>query len=60
MTATMTPGEVRELIEELATRLDDAGITAGIRVVGGAALSILDRDRRSTSDVDAVAVQLAR
>ena len=52
----MTPEEVRELLEELATRLDEAGITAGIRVVGGAALSILDQDRRSTSDVDAVIV----
>lgn len=56
MPATMTPEEVRGLLEELATRLDEAGITAGIRVVGGAALSILDRDRRSTTDVDAVIV----
>jgi hypothetical protein len=56
MSATMTPKEVRGLLEELATRLDGAGITAGIRVVGGAALSILDQDRRSTSDVDAVIV----
>lgn len=37
-------------------RLNDAGITAGIRVVGGAALSILDKDRRSTSDIDAVII----
>ncbi len=43
MPATITPDQVRELLEELATRLNDAGITAGIRVVGGAALSILDR-----------------
>lgn len=56
MSATMTPEEVRGLLEELATRLDDAGIHAGIRVVGGAALSILDQDRRSTADVDAVIV----
>jgi len=56
MPATMTPKEVRELLEELATRLNAAGITAGIRVVGGAALSILDEDRRSTSDIDAVIV----
>ena len=42
MPATMTPKEVRELLEELATRLNAAGITAGIRVIGGAALSILD------------------
>lgn len=56
MPATMTPDEVRGLLAELATRLDEAGITAGIRVVGGAAISILDQDRRSTSDVDAVIV----
>jgi hypothetical protein len=56
MPDAMTPEEVRELLEELATRLNDAGITAGIRVVGGAALSILDKDRRSTSDIDAVIV----
>jgi len=56
MAETMTPGEVRVLLEELAARLDDAGITAGIRVVGGAAISILDQGRRSTSDVDAVIV----
>ncbi|MSW40867.1 MAG: hypothetical protein F2842_01500 [Actinobacteria bacterium] len=45
----MTPREVRALLEELATRIDDAAIVAGIRVVGGAALSILDHDRRSPS-----------
>lgn len=56
MPATLTSEQVRELLEELAIRLDDAGITAGIRVVGGAALAILDRDRRSTSDIDAVIV----
>ena len=56
MPATMTPEEVRELLEELATRLNDAGISAGIRVVGGAALSLLDKDRRATSDIDAVIV----
>lgn len=56
MPATMTPQQVRELLEELALHLDNAGIAAGIRVVGGAALSLLDRDRRSTADVDAVIV----
>lgn len=56
MAVTMTPKEVRDLLEELAKRLDNAGVAAGIRVVGGAALSILDQDRRSTSDVDAVIV----
>lgn len=56
MPDAITPEEVRELLEELATRLNAAGITAGIRVVGGAALSILDKDRRSTSDIDAVII----
>ena len=56
MPSAMTPGEVRELLEDLATRLNDAGVTAGIRVVGGAALAILDEDRRSTADIDAVIV----
>jgi hypothetical protein len=56
MPDAITPEEVRELLEDLATRLNDAGITAGIRVVGGAALSILDKDRRSTSDIDAVII----
>ncbi len=56
MSATLTPDEVRQLLDELATRLDAAGVAAGIRVVGGAALSILDEGRRSTSDIDAVLV----
>ena len=56
MPGAMTPEEIHELLEELVTRLDDAGITAGIRVVGGAALSILDKDRRSTTDIDAVII----
>ena len=56
MASTMSPDEIRNLLEELAVRLDTAGIAAGIRVVGGAAISILDNDRRSTSDIDAVIV----
>lgn len=56
MPAALTTEEVRALLTELATRLDDAGIAAGIRVVGGAALSILDVGRRSTTDIDAVVV----
>lgn len=52
----MSPDEIRNLLEELAVRLDTAGIAVGIRVVGGAAISILDNDRRSTSDIDAVIV----
>lgn len=41
MASTMSPDEIRNLLEELAVRLDTAGIAAGIRVVGGAAISIL-------------------
>lgn len=52
----MTPLQVRNLLADLATRLNDAGIAAGIRVVGGAALSFLDDRRRTTTDVDAVVV----
>ena len=54
MASTMSPDEIRNLLEELAVRLDAAGIAVGIRVVGGAAVSILDNDRRSTSDIDAM------
>ena len=55
MTASMTPERVRELLTELAARVAAAsdGGTA-IRVVGGAAISLLDPARRATSDVDAV------
>lgn len=56
MPSTMTPTQIRGLLEELADRLNESGVTAGIRVVGGAALSILDSDRRSTADIDAVIV----
>jgi len=56
MPPTMSPERVRASLWELATRLDARGVTAGIRVVGGAALSILDEGRRATSDIDAVIV----
>lgn len=56
MPATMTAAIVQSLLQELAQSLDDAGITAGVRVVGGAALAVLDVQRRATSDVDAVIV----
>lgn len=56
MASTMTPAQVRLFLEELAQRLDEAGVTAGIRVVGGAALAILDEGRHATSDINAVIV----
>ena len=55
MAASMTPERVRELLTELAARIaatSDGATT--IRVVGGAAISLLDPARRATSDVDAV------
>lgn len=54
MPATMSSAQVRELLEELAASLDRAGLSAGIRVVGGAAISLLDESRRATADIDAV------
>jgi len=51
----MTPERVRELLAELAARVaatSDEG--TAIRVVGGAAISLLDPARRATSDIDAV------
>ncbi len=56
MASTMSAAQVRSLLEELARRLDLAGVSAGVRVVGGAALAVLDVDRRATSDIDAVVV----
>lgn len=53
MARTIASDEVRSLLEELATRLSDAGVSAGIRVVGGAALALLDPRRRVTADIDA-------
>jgi hypothetical protein len=50
----MSSAQVRELLEELAASLDRAGLSAGIRVVGGAAISLLDESRRATADIDAV------
>jgi Nucleotidyltransferase of unknown function (DUF6036) len=54
MPATMSPAVVRSLLEELARRLAATGATAQIRVVGGAAISLLDSSRRATDDIDAV------
>lgn len=40
--------EIESLLRELARRLNDAGLAAGIRVVGGAAIALLNTDRRAT------------
>lgn len=45
MASTMSSAQVRSLLQELAKRLDLAGISVGVRVVGGAALAgIRDSD----------------
>jgi hypothetical protein len=41
-------------LRELARRLNDAGLTVGIRVVGGAAIALINSDRRATRDIDAI------
>jgi Nucleotidyltransferase of unknown function (DUF6036) len=45
---------VLELLHELAARLHTRGISAGIHLVGGAALAIAYYDRRATFVIDAV------
>jgi hypothetical protein len=54
MAAAMSREVVLELLHELAARLRTRGISAGIRLVGGAALAIAYYDRRATFDIDAV------
>ena len=50
---TLTPALIRRLLEELASRAQEAGISARVLVVGGAAISFHDAHRRLTADVDA-------
>lgn len=54
MSRTFTPDETIALLHDLARRLDTAGISAGIRVVGGAAIAFMNPDRRATRDIDAL------
>ena len=51
---TLDPALIRHLLEDLAARASAAGISAGVRVVGGAAVSFHDPHRRLTADVDAL------
>lgn len=46
---------LRTLLAELDTRLAQSGISAGLYVVGGAAIALTISDRRLTLDVDALA-----
>lgn len=50
---TLTPAVIRELLQELASRAQEAGIAARVLVVGGAAVSFHDPHRRLTADIDA-------
>ena len=50
---TLTPTLIRQLLEELAFRTQEAGISARVLVVGGAAVSFHDAHRRLTADIDA-------
>lgn len=54
MASLLDRDDVELLLRELAQRLHAVGITAGIRVIGGAAIALINSDRRSTADIDAV------
>jgi len=53
MHAELTRDDIRELLIEVCTRLEQAGIQATIRLVGGASMALSGRDRRVTVDIDA-------
>jgi len=59
MAALLSHDEVEMLLRELAGRLHTDGVTAGIRSVGGAAIALMNADRRSTADIDAVLLPAA-
>ncbi|MDA8117230.1 MAG: nucleotidyltransferase [Actinomycetota bacterium] len=50
----LSPGDVREALRELAIELRDDGLTARIRVVGGAAVSLRVGREALTRDIDAL------
>ncbi len=50
----LTTSELRDALEDIAIRLDQAHIQARIYIVGGAALALADGYRDSTRDVDAI------
>lgn len=45
---------LHEALAELARRLGERGVSAGIRIVGGAALALVYYDRQATGDIDAL------
>ena len=54
MQAVLDPESVRELVHAFAKRAGDQGIRGGIRIVGGAAIALMNQSRHSTADVDAL------
>ncbi len=52
MAVLLDKDDVELLLRELAGRLHADGVTAGIRVVGGAAIALMNADRRSTADIE--------
>ena len=53
MDGNLTPRDVDALLRELARRLHESGTTAGIRIVGGAAIALMNDQRGTTRDIDA-------
>jgi hypothetical protein len=53
MDGNLTPHDVDTLLRELARRLHESDTTAGIRIVGGAAIALMNDQRRTTRDIDA-------
>lgn len=48
----LEPGDIQPLLRELARRVSANRARVGIRVVGGAAIALLNADRRVTQDID--------
>jgi hypothetical protein len=53
MHGNLTPHEMDTLLRELARQLNQSDTTAGIRIVGGAAIALMNDQRRTTRDIDA-------
>jgi hypothetical protein len=56
MTDTLYPDQIPVLLERVGEVLQDRGVEAGIVVVGGAALNLRGVIRRTTVDVDVIAL----
>ena len=54
MDRTFGAADIEQLLHELARRLAGTGAAACIRVAGGAAIALMDSNRRATQDIDAV------